>query len=192
MSTSNHQPVETVTLADRLARFERWGLALGVATQLGVLIGMIVMRVIVLWTGQVYHVRVEPVDPRDFLRGDYVILSYQFSRLPFDPRFGKFEKAGFGDIRELKGREIYVQLAPEGDGKHWHAVEYSLEPPAKEPYLKGKINDFGLITYGIESFYVQEGTGHAFEDAARSRRLTAEIAVRPNGEAALRKLHIDK
>ena len=78
MSTTIAPPRTTTfgKIVDKLMSFDRWGLALGVTLQLCVLLGMIVMRLAILWTGQTCYVRVQPVDPRDWLRGDYVILSY--------------------------------------------------------------------------------------------------------------------
>jgi uncharacterized membrane-anchored protein len=51
------------------------------ALQLVILVGMIAVRAIPLVTGQIVLVKVQPVDPRDLFRGDYVILSYDFSRI---------------------------------------------------------------------------------------------------------------
>jgi uncharacterized membrane-anchored protein len=49
----------------------------------------------------------------------------------------------------------------------------------------------GRATYGIESYYVQEGTGHDYEQAVRSRRLWAEVALDGAGNPALRRLVIE-
>lgn len=46
-----------------------------------------------------------PVDPRDLLRGDYMILSYKISRVPAPPTGGD---AG------TRGREIWVTLRQSG------------------------------------------------------------------------------
>ena len=54
----------------------------GVGLQLVVLIGMIVFKAMPLWTGEPILLRVVPVDPRDMFRGDYVAISYDFSRIP--------------------------------------------------------------------------------------------------------------
>ena len=43
---------------------------------------MIALRAIPLLTGQTVLVKVVPVDPRELFRGDYVQLSYDFSRVP--------------------------------------------------------------------------------------------------------------
>ncbi len=169
---------------DRLPRavksHEKLGLALGFTLQLGVLLALVVLRLSVLWTGETYYVHVVPVDPRDLLRGDYVILGYDFSRPPPGLLAG-----------EPGPRDVYVTLVPAGDGKHSVPAEYLRTPPTDgRPFLKGRMSNQGRIEYGIESFFVQEGKGHVYEDALRSGRLSAEIAVTPDGRAALRGLHV--
>jgi uncharacterized membrane-anchored protein len=162
-------------------------LALGVAVQLTVLLGMIGMRAAILVSGEAYFVPVQPVDPRDLLRGDFVILSYEFSRLPHDGRVdGTIQR----DRMAMNGRDVYVSLTRDADGKHMRATRFSLERPGQGTYLKGTLNEFGQITYGIESYFVQEGKGHVYEEAIRSRGLSAEISVTPDGVAAIRALHI--
>ncbi|HEY7424355.1 MAG TPA: GDYXXLXY domain-containing protein [Gemmataceae bacterium] len=173
------------SLADRLVAAlkgrEKAVLLAGVGFQLVVLLGMTALRTYALWRGDVYYVRVQPVDPRDLFRGDYVILSYEFSRLPSE---------FWNNLQTKSGHNVYVQLVPEGDGKHWRAGHYSFIQPEHGPYLRGKIAGNGRIEYGIESFFVQEGQGRRYEEAVRSHRLTAEIAVTPDGRAVLRKLHV--
>src|SRR5207249_1216682 len=54
-----------------------------VVAQVAVLAGMIAFDGLPLVLGQRIKLKVVPVDPRDFFRGDYVILGYEFTR--FDP-----------------------------------------------------------------------------------------------------------
>ncbi len=162
---------------------ERWFLAFAIGLQLTVLMFMTFKGTMILVRGDVYYVRVQPVDPRDMMRGDYVILSYEFSRLP-----GWLE--GQTKNEDLRDRPIYVSLSKELDGKHWRAGQTSLKKPAKGPFLKGNLNQRGLIEFGIEQYFLQEGKGREYEEAVRSRRLSAEIAITPEGAAAMRGLHI--
>lgn len=173
------------SFADRLVTavkgWEKGVLLSGIGIQLVFLLGMTAFRAYALQRGDVYYVRVQPVDPRDLFRGDYVILSYSFSRLPSEL---------WANPQAQPGRNIYATLVPEGDGTHWQARSYRFTPPQDGPYMRGKIVGSGRIEYGIESFFVQEGQGHRYEQAARSGRLTAEIAVSPDGQAVLRNLHV--
>jgi uncharacterized membrane-anchored protein len=169
---------------------ERAWLALGVAVQLAILAGMIVRHEMPYLTGQTVLLRVAPVDPRDMFRGDYVTLRYDFSRVPSGgiAGLGHFD---YSRSAEWQNRIVYVSLVPEADGRHWRAERFSLERPTSGRYIRGTIAGWGRIECGIESYYVQEGTGHKYEEAVRHGRLSAEVAIAPNGRAALRGLRIE-
>jgi uncharacterized membrane-anchored protein len=61
---------------------ERGVLIAAAAFQVLFLVGMIAERAAPLRSGRTVLLRVVPVDPRDLLRGDYVTLSYEISRVP--------------------------------------------------------------------------------------------------------------
>ncbi|RWM77144.1 MAG: hypothetical protein EOR81_19055, partial [Mesorhizobium sp.] len=50
--------------------------------QIGFLSWIIAGRAAILRDGRQVLLRVEPIDPRDLLRGDYILLSYDISRIP--------------------------------------------------------------------------------------------------------------
>jgi len=171
---------------------ERILLCAGIALQLLVLVAMIGSRVLPLATGETVLVRVVPVDPRDFFRGDYVILSYEFSRVdPIrfdDPRAPDSRSSA----RDWQGTTIFIPLEPEADGRHWKASGPALlDRPATGKYLQGTITGHHRATFGIESYFVQEGEGKAYEKAVRSRKLSAEISLTKTGKAALKRLVYD-
>lgn len=168
---------------------ERKILLAAVILQLGILISMIFVRATPLLTGDVILVRVMPVDPRDLFRGDYVILSYEFSRVSPSQIEGLPPVNQQND--QLSGKPVYVTLVPESDGKHWRAGKFSLTQPSGGKLLRGTLGRYGIIEYGIESYFVQEGQGKKYEEAIRSRNLSAEIAVTTDGQAALRRLVIE-
>jgi uncharacterized membrane-anchored protein len=58
-------------------------------------------------------------------------------------------------------------------------------------FLKGQMSRYGALEFGIEAYYLQEGTGHGYEQTIRDRKLSAELAVTASGQAALRALRID-
>jgi uncharacterized membrane-anchored protein len=172
---------------------ERTLLLVGIAIQLFVLVGMIGLRAATLMTGETVLLRIVPVDPRDLFRGDYVTLSYEFSRIPSQGIAGlpTRQHDRYDHHDEQQGQTIYVSLVPEEDGKHYRAERYSIDPPADGLYLRGTISGYDRIQYGIDSYYVEEGTGRKYEEAARHRQLSAEVAIAPDGKAVLRGLHID-
>ncbi|MGE3818750.1 MAG: GDYXXLXY domain-containing protein [Isosphaeraceae bacterium] len=155
-------------------------LVAGIAFQILFLLGMVAIfaRPHVDPLSRVVLLRVVPVDPRDFLRGDYVILSYEVSRVA-------------GDSSQA-GRPVYVALAPDDDGRHYHADGVSDVPfDDGRLFLRGTRESWGRVRFGIESYYVQEGEGLGYEAAVRDRRLSAEVAVAPDGTAALRGLVVE-
>jgi uncharacterized membrane-anchored protein len=158
-------------------RFDRLALAAAVVFQVTILVAMILGRTVPYIGAQTVLLRVEPVDPRDMFRGDYVTLGYDISRAPA----GKFEP----------GQSVYVALVPEAGGRHYRAGEFLAEPPASGVFIRGTAQAHGRATFGIESFYVQEGTGHDYENAVRNRRLWAEIALDGRGNPALQRLVIE-
>jgi uncharacterized membrane-anchored protein len=185
--TNTVPAIPTAGVIGWFKRHERGILIAAVALQFAVLGAMLVMRLSIVMFGQTIQLRVIPVDPRDFLRGDYVILSYEFSR----PQ-GRI--LGLASIfpGEHKGRPVYISLEPEGDGTHWRMTQLSVTRPSTGTFIQGKIGEFGNVECGIESYFVQEGKGKAYEDAVRAHRLSAEIAVKPDGQAALKRLHIEE
>jgi uncharacterized membrane-anchored protein len=167
---------------------ERKILLVTVVAQLVILVGMIVARAIPLVTGQTVLVRVVPVDPRDLFRGDYVTLSYEFSRIPPQGVEGISEVQRRGGSKE--GRTVYVPLVPDSDRVHWRAEKVTVVKPAGL-FLRGQMSRYGAMEFGIESYFVQEGAGRQYEQAIRSRKLSAELAVTSGGQAALRSLRIE-
>jgi uncharacterized membrane-anchored protein len=135
-------------------------------------------------------VRVQPVDPRDLFRGDYVILSYDFSRVPPGQMEG-MAAGERGSWKKLEGRTVYVPLVPDSIPGHHRAEKMTLVKPAQGLFLKGQMQRYGSIKFGIESYFVEEGTGRVYEQAIRERKLSAELAVTSDGQAALRGLRIE-
>jgi uncharacterized membrane-anchored protein len=158
-------------------QFGRPAIVAAVLFQLVILVAMIVSRTAPFLGAQTVLLRAEPVDPRDLFRGDYVTLGYAISR----PPPGKYEA----------GQSVYVTLVADGDGRHYRAGEFLTQPPTSGVFIRGTAQGYGRATYGIESYYVQEGTGHDYEKAVRDRRLSAEVALDGRGNPALRRLVIE-
>jgi uncharacterized membrane-anchored protein len=162
-------------------------LLLGVGIQLMVLAGMIFMKLAVLVSGQSVLLRVQPVDPRDLLRGDYVILGYAFSQISSR----QVEGLPSGS-EEKQGRVVYAVLEKEPGGEHWGAVRLTVERPTSGVFLTGRVGRWGRVEYGIESFFVQEGKGRVYEDAVRTGHLSAVVVVSPEGQAVVKELVIGR
>lgn len=133
------------------------------------------------WWGEEIRLQTKPVDPRDLLYGDYVTLSYEISQL--DPSLWQ-------DAEQPKrGESIYVVLKPDTGGVYRPTAAYGDKPAvsAEEAVLKGRVNyswDRAItVQYGLERFYVPEGTGQELEEAARDTIVRVKIA--PWGQSRL-------
>lgn len=169
------------------------------AFQIAILAAMTAIHATPYVVGETICLRVEPVDPRDLLRGDYVILSYGISRVPPEGIEGipdsKPSNTQYYDSREFEEQTVYVRLEPDANGKCWHGTKVSVHEPASGKYIRGIYRRYnygpGSVSYGIEAFYVPEGDGRRYEAAARSRNLIARIAVTSRGQAKLRGLDVE-
>jgi len=176
----------------------RRGLLIGVvaafAIQAGLLAAMIIDRALLLARGTEIRMPVVPVDPRDFLRGDYVILSYPISRLRSD-QIG-------GSEMFTTDQTIYVTLAPENGS--WRLGSVHARKPRSGLFLKGNVESVRHdgrecaapcriyeVTYNLEKFFVPEGKGVALEQLRADQRLEVDVAVAADGRAALKRLLVD-
>ena len=157
------------------------------AAQVALLGSMIVLDNLPYQFGETIRLKVEPVDPRDFFRGDYVILSYGFSRVPRGSIEGLSSESGEEDA----GREVYISLQPSGDNKYWQLKKVSLTQPQEGTWIRGTLAQWGNIETGIEAYFVQEGKGLKIEDAMRRRRnVYADVAVW-RGTAKLKRVVVE-
>ncbi|NOU96103.1 hypothetical protein GC093_23175 [Paenibacillus sp. LMG 31456] len=126
------------------------------------------------WFGEEIKLKTVPVDPRDLLYGDYVVLSYEISQL--SPALWK----GGGELPK-QGSPVFVLLKPE-NGLYVASGIYSEKPTveAGQTILKGRITSSwreGIhVEYGLEQYYVPEGTGKELEEKARNMIVAVKIA----------------
>lgn len=161
--------------------------------------GIIYERVQLLNSGREVMLAVEPVDPTDFFRGDYVTLEYRgLSRI-------ELQSAGWEHVKN--GDPVYVALDVAANGR---ATGKSIHPTLAEAraaspvVMRGKLvwayatspgdratNVELRVIYGIEAYFVPQGEGRALEQARNARRLEMLIAVGDDGEAAIKGLILD-
>ncbi|MBP6010632.1 MAG: GDYXXLXY domain-containing protein [Alphaproteobacteria bacterium] len=158
-----------------------------VALQTVALAYMIVDRQAMLNGSRTVTLKVIPVDPRDMFRGDYVILRYSISDLDLSKLDGE-DKFEYAD-------PIFVTL--EQKGEEWAAVAVARGRPfatQRGVFIKGKVNTVTTETagtwlsvdYGIESYFVPEGTGREIEQQRQKGDLSADIALDPQGRGAIK------
>ena len=156
---------------------------LAVGLQMALLVGLMAYKGITLLTGQSVLLETIPVDPRDLFRGDYVILDYKISR----PARWLWQETEY-----RKGETVYVTLRK--NGRFWEAEAVSrARPDDGVLFVRGTVagtdGDALRVLYGIESYFVPEGTGTELERAA-GRGLVVEAAISRNGGTAIRSVRV--
>ena len=165
-------------------------LALAVVLQTLVLMGMIVGRQHTLSTGTEVKLRMQPIDPRSLFRGDYVILSYDITRIP------RRLISGAGPLHH--GKVIYAVVKKKDH--YWSFVSaHRMRPQAPKDHvvIKGRIKFLqptggpAHIGYGIESYFIPEGEGRDLERPKPGEELSVLVAVDRWGNAAIKALLVD-
>jgi uncharacterized membrane-anchored protein len=166
--------------------------------QLALLALMVGDRVRILREGTEVTLQARPVDPRDFLRGDYVTLGYDISQLPAGALAG--QNAG------TRNPVVFVKLAPNHDGLY-EAVSVhtgAVQVQSPEVLIRGHVVggascgskiawfcDKLSIRYNLESYFVPEGEGKKLEQLRNQGKMTVVVAVAPSGRAAIKRLLVD-
>jgi uncharacterized membrane-anchored protein len=133
----------------------------------------------VLELGHRVLLETRPVDPRDLLRGDYVILDYKISDVPDGLLLTSAEF--LDDDRYEAEYPVYVTLGLNADGVA-SVSGISARRPSDGIYLKGRLERLWgsnySIDYGLGAYYVPEDTGRELEDAIRGGEETVLADVR--------------
>lgn len=139
--------------------------------------------------------KVNPVDPRDLFRGDYVILDYVISRQQRDQKFIDYNGEVHESMKVNSGNTVYVMLVK--DGSFYKGGNIYAKKPKKGLFIKGSVGkrfNFSsnfTIVYGIENYYVPEGEGLKLEKERNRNRLSAKIMLDLDGNASIKNLYID-
>ncbi|TPJ29368.1 GDYXXLXY domain-containing protein [Mesorhizobium sp. B2-7-2] len=164
--------------------------------QIGFLSWIIAGRAAILRNGKEVLLKVQPVDPRDLLRGDYISLNNNISRIPVKliaslPQ-GKLSSDDTAMVVRLKkGSDGYWQPTAAWFGK--------APAPAGEDEadIAGHVGEgWGLSDpeatiapdYGIDRFYLPEGEGMAIQDDMRVRPFGIKLALAADGTAQIKAL----
>lgn len=186
-------------------RIPTWQFLLPLVLQMGLILSVPAQAIYTHVTGKTVVLQTAPVDPYDFLRGYYQILSYDISnttnlqKLP-----GWDEVAGDSDRNFLPNRSsLYVVLeAPTEPGKPgkptaWKPVRVSKEFPENLPEnqiaIKGRYEGW-QIKYGLETYFMPESKKDAVNDDIRDAQrgqgggrepipFVVEVKVNSGGQA---------
>lgn len=146
-----------------------------VAGQIILLLAFIAIKENTLRTGTNVLLQTVPIDPLSLLQGEYVVLGYEIAELP-------------GHIVVRTGQEFYVELSEGPDGV-WAAGRYlERRPDSDEVFIKGTVSSRGRLSFGIDTFFIPEGTGQIIE---RSRDVKVLVSVDSSGSAVIEDLIVD-
>jgi uncharacterized membrane-anchored protein len=160
-------------------------LVLVAALQTVWLLGTSITHERALATGTLISLETAPVDPRDMLRGDYVVLNYKISNVPralFSPSLPN---------EMPPGKKVYVLLAKRGDFYELaKASEKPLSAASGKVMLQGKTEyswntNTVSVAYGLERYYVREGTGDL------RGKITVNAVVPHSGHAQVKQILAD-
>lgn len=148
-----------------------------VALQASTVIAFAAVREVSLRVGREIALETVPVDPRDLFRGDYVVLRYKISTL--------------SACYWRTGTTIFVPLG-ERNGV-WSvsgrsSSEYDDAATRGDVVIRGEVGSRGgdstcSVTYGIESYFVPEGTGRTIAGTP-----TVIVSVDGTGSATIKRL----
>lgn len=164
--------------------------ALIVALQIAFFLGWGAFEQGMFDSGEPTYIRVKtmPIDPRDYLSGQYMILSYEFSASgrwnPETQQWEEFEFAKEVASKLQNGQGIWLVLRP--NGEFYEPVRISPEKPLK--LLPGQVTFKGRYTYnrfeyGIEKYFFQEG-----KQPPKLEDVTVELKITPRGSARVSRL----
>ena len=164
-------------------------LILVLALQSAWLLGTAAVQEHALATGKVILLETARVDPRDLLRGDYLILNYKIS----DVSVNLFSPPATKDLPN--GTKVFIALAP-ATNQFYVVVRASANeftPATDEVLLKGRsawlrwtaATNSIHVECGLERFYVSEGTGNPVG------KLTAQVVVPASGRGRVKEVFVD-
>ncbi|MRX73825.1 hypothetical protein GJU40_16910 [Bacillus lacus] len=149
-----------------------------------VLTSMLIKPVTTMVNGEEVTLATIPIDPRDIFYGDYVDLELEINELNASLLTEKLRKQLTNDSfhRDLT---VYVSLSKDDNGIY-KAVNISEEKPSGS-FVQGKMLPYFIdsseneqsvrINYGIDRFYVEEGTGLELEEQAREGQVVVTVRI---------------
>lgn len=120
-----------------------------------------------LQTGQEVYLETMPVDPRDPLRWDYVILRYEIER---DEKIQEFINT---NTIAMVGKTLYISLKEEDNIGIVESV--SISKPKNGLFIRWKISEWNGIDLWIWKYFVPEGTWREIEKVRSDMKVLTVI-----------------
>ncbi|MDO9225515.1 MAG: GDYXXLXY domain-containing protein [Pseudomonadota bacterium] len=169
--------------------------------EIAALAAMVADKQWTLATGTPVVLETVPVDPRSLFMGDYARLNYTISQLPME---GETALAGDKDFK--RHDTIWVALKPDPAGAKAVSVHHQRDAIAPGLIaLKGEVEDFDggrwgragnqprtlSVRYGIEQYFVQEGSGGQIERPTGGEKVSIRVAIDSRGKAGILAVLLD-
>lgn len=175
-------------------RLSSWRFWVPIALQTVLIAAIPAQAVYTHLTGKTVILQTAPVDPYDLLRGYSVTLSYDISRadnLKSLPGWRTPPKT----LNSQSDVGIFVILQAPAETasarpRPWKPVAVSYNRPAVKPNqiaLKGRMNNYSWVEYGLESYYIPESERQEIDDTIRETQRkqpgVVEVKVDSQGNA---------
>lgn len=173
------EPAEAAGFQPYMRKSSLW-IAIVIALQLSYIGYHTAASESLLANGAQVKLQIEPLDPRSLLQGDYVTLNYSISTPPAAVMTELESRPGLSRVKvvlrpDASGVYVFDRLYKNGD-----------KLAVQEILINGTVSGWSSIYYGIETYFVPEGTGTETEQNARF----AYVKVGKNGDALLERLSI--
>jgi uncharacterized membrane-anchored protein len=154
-----------------------------------VLLSMLIKPVSTTMYGEEIVLATIPIDPRDLFYGDYVLLDLEIEEIDAS----LVEPSIIEKVERYEYYEdvpVYVSLR-KGESDIYQAVSVSEHKP-NGLFIKGKMSPYLMeanendgavngksvrVEYGIDRFYVEEGTGLELEEQARKGQVLVKVKI---------------
>jgi uncharacterized membrane-anchored protein len=167
-----------------VSRRRKLALLAVVCVQLAVPLGMAGLAEADLAFGDEIKLKAQPVDPLDVFRGNYVVLTYEISRLQVT-----FE------VR--RGQRLCADLFQSAPGVYGARYAYDL-PPTEGKSICGRAREDARggesvgIEYGIETYFASAERAREIENAIARGQLYVVVDVDDDGSARIERLEVDQ
>ncbi len=142
----------------RISNFPWWRFLLPFGLQLGIILLVPAKSAYTYNFGKQAVVQTMPVDPYDLLRGYSQTLSYDISRTSDLKQFFGGDDLAEGEIFYLilEPNIAEVKLSPSPSKIIRVAKNLPQDLSANQVALKGKVKQYGQVSYGLETYYMPE------------------------------------
>lgn len=176
---------------------------IAIAIPVIILLGMTIVPMLTVISGQEILLKTRPVDPTDIFRGDYVNLAYEIDevsidKFPEEVKNAKRSRPGYDmksdyeyeyyDFSNVRNKKMYATLKPVGE--YYEVDKVTFEKPNGGIYLKCTFPDYFYtpvlrdskaltlrVNYSMDKYFIPENTGAQLEEASRKGELAAKVKV---------------